>query len=412
MARDLRTPAIEGKAIAVIGVRRGGKTSYLQQKLQSAIAAGAAREQHLLLSLEDERLVGMTAGDLAWLLEEHKRRTTGVPGPRSIYLDEIQVVEGWALLLRRLLDTEETQIYVSGSSAKLLSREVSTSLRGRAMELLVHPFSFRESLRYREQEPTLEWRAMGASERVQRAAQLREYLRVGGFPEAQRAEPVDRIALLKGYVDVMVLRDVIERHNVSNPEALRRMQRALLAAPGGKFSVSKLHDAFRSQGLAVAKDTLHEYLAHLEDAFLVRLVSLHSSSERQRMVNPRKAYPIDPGLIVVYERGGQQNRGHALETVVLLELERRGYATSWVKVGDDLEVDFYAERAGSEPLLIQVSLDTSVEETWAREVRSLELAAAQYPEARALLLTLDPAPPFRPLPPRLEWMDVGEWVLG
>ena len=86
----------------------------------------------------------------------------------------------------------------------------------------------------------------------------------------------------------------------------------------------KFFDALKSQGLPVGKNTLHDYLAHLEDAFLVRTVSLHTASERQRMVNPRKAYPIDPGLISLYERAGRANLGHALETVVLLELERRG----------------------------------------------------------------------------------------
>ncbi len=87
----------------------------------------------------------------------------------------------------------------------------------------------------------------------------------------------------------------------------------------------------RSQGLAVGKDTLHHYLAHLEDAFLLRTVAMHSASERQRMVNPRKAYPVDPGLIALYERSGREHKGRALETVVLLELERRGYEVSYLR---------------------------------------------------------------------------------
>ncbi|MEP6620791.1 MAG: ATP-binding protein [bacterium] len=412
-ARDIRLPQVPDKAFAVIGVRRGGKTSFLHRHMGERIAAGDQPGTHLLVSLEDERLVDMTAEDLGWLLEEHRRVTPVVQeqGRRTVYLDEIQVVAGWETLVRRLLDARDTEVFVSGSSAKLLSSEVHTSLRGRSMEVLVHPFSFREALRHAGAEPTIEWMRMGPAERAIVDSALRRYLEVGGFPEVQHIERRDRMSVLKGYVDLMVLRDVIDRHHVSNPEALRRMQRHLLTNPGGAFSVSKFHGDLKSQGLHVGQDTLYTYLGHLEDAFLVRLLRMHSASERQRTLNPRKVYPIDTGLIPVYEWAGRENRGRSLETAVLLELERRGYDVDWVRVGGDFEVDFYAERAGDRPLLIQVSLDTTAATTWDREVRALTMAAEQYPEARPLLVTLDPTPPSRPLPLRLEWRAASQWLL-
>lgn len=146
---------------------------------------------------------------------------------------------------------------------------------------------------------------------------------MGGFPEAQRADAIDRADLLTSYVDTMVLRDVIERHSVSNVRALRWLQRHLLATPAGNVSVNKLYGDLRSQGVGVGKDTVHACVGHLEDAFLLRSITMHSSSERQRMSNPRKVYPVDPGLITIYERAGRTHRGRALETAVLLELERR-----------------------------------------------------------------------------------------
>ena len=412
-ARDLRLPAVPNKALAVTGVRRGGKTSFLCRRIAERVEAGDPRDTHLLVSLEDERLVGMTAEDLGWIIEEHRRLVPAVRegGRRTVYLDEVQVVPGWEAVVRRLLDGHDTDILVSGSSAKLLSSEVHTSLRGRSMEVLVHPFSFREALRHAGTEPGKPWKSLVPDARLALDAALRSYLVAGGFPEAQALEARDRIPLLKGYVDMMVLRDVIERHGVTNVEALRRLQRHLMANPGGPFSVSKFHRDLKSQGIAVGGDTLHDQLGYVEDAFLVRLVSMHTASERQRMRNPRKAYPIDPGLIPVYERAGRENRGRRLETVVLLELERRGYEMGWVRVGDNLEVDFYAEHAVIDPLLIQVSLDTSADDTWEREVRSLEAAAAEFPSARPLLVTLDPTPPARPLPAGLAWMSAVEWLL-
>ncbi len=411
--RDIRLPRIAGKAYAVVGVRRGGKTSFLRRRMAERIRQGQPRESQLLVALEDERLTGMTTADLGWLLEEHARQTSELvqQGPSSIYLDEVQVVPGWERLVRRLVDSGTADVFVSGSSAKLLSREVATSLRGRAMEVMVYPFSFRESLRHAGHEPTVAWERLGSPDRAAIDAALRRYMDEGGFPEAQRADRADRLALLKGYVDVMVLRDVIERHDVSNPHALRWLQRHLLSTPGGSFSVKKLYDVLRSQGVAVAKDTLHAYLDHLQDAFLVRTISMHSTSERQRMINPRKAYPIDPGLIPLYERTGREHRGRALETVVLLELERRGYDVDWVRTDAGFEVDFIAQKGGEDPLLVQVCLDSVADDTWEREVRALVDAARMYPAARPLLITLDPTPPGRALPSPLEWRAASGWLL-
>ena len=411
--RDVVLPAVPGKAFAVIGVRRGGKTSFLAQCRADRLAAGRPREAQLMISLEDERLAGLTVADLGWLLDEHGRQFPGLreSGGMTLYLDEVQTVPGWEGLVRRHMDRSRVELFVSGSSAKLLSREVATSLRGRAMEVLVHPFSFREALRHAGAEPKSPVERLRPAERAALDQELRRYLAEGGFPEAQGAAPRDRAALLAGYVDVVVLRDVIERHAVSNPLALRWIERQLLANPGGPFSVKKHYDTLRSQGVSVGKDTLHDYLAHLEDAFLVRTVAMHSASERQRMVNPRKAYPVDPGLIALFERSGRTHHGRALETALLLELERRGYEVAYVRTAQRHEVDFLAQRAGEAPLLIQACLESEGDETWARELRGLVAAAAAHPDARPFLVTLDAVPPSRPLPGALTWAPAARWLL-
>ena len=148
--RDVRLPGVKGKAVAVIGMRRTGKTTFLWQVLADRLAKGTAREGLLYFSFEDERLAGMAAGDLQLLVEEYYRLHPEWRGERKravLLLDEIQVVPGWETFARRLLDAERVELLLSGSSARLLSREVATSMRGRAMEALVHPFSFRECLR-------------------------------------------------------------------------------------------------------------------------------------------------------------------------------------------------------------------------------------------------------------------------
>ena len=411
--RDVRLPAIAGKVFAIIGVRRSGKTSFLAQCRADRIEQGRSPDGQLMLSLEDERLAGLTVADLNWMIEEHARQFPELRSTRgmTLFLDEIQNVTGWEGLLRRLADAGDVDLFVSGSSARLLSREVATSLRGRAMEVLVHPFGFREALRHKGREPAQRYERLKPAERGALDNDLRRYLAEGGFPEAQGAEPRDRAALLRGYVDVVVLRDIIERHNISNPLAMRWLERQLLANPGGAFSVNKHHDTLRSQGIPIGKDTLHAYLDHLEDAFLIRTIAMQSASERQRMVNPRKAYPIDPGLIALFERSGRTHAGRALETAVLLEFERRGWDVSYVRTSDDWEVDFLAHRAGEKPILAQVCLESEGDDTWDRELRALEAAATAYPDARPFLLTLDAAPPRRAMPAKLTWAPAARWLL-
>jgi len=153
--RDVHIPAIVNKAIAVVGMRRAGKTTFLWQILQERLRRGTQRDGLLYFGFEDERLAGMTVGDLGIIVEEYyKLHPEWRDGRRPVFfLDEIQTIPGWEVFARRLLETEKMDLFLSGSSARLLSREVATNMRGRALEALVHPFSFREYLRYFGREP-------------------------------------------------------------------------------------------------------------------------------------------------------------------------------------------------------------------------------------------------------------------
>lgn len=412
--RDVRLPGVKGKVMAVIGMRRSGKTTYLWQCLSDRLKAGVPRDALLYFNFEDERLAEMTIRELQLVVEEYFSLHPEHRDTRQVafFLDEIQVVPGWETFVRRLLDTERVELFLSGSSARLLSREVASSLRGRAMEVLIHPFSLREALRHDGAEPLAPWVDLPKATRSTLAKRFREYLSEGGFPESQGVAVRDRASLLRTYVDVAILRDVIERHDVTNPAALRWLQRHLLGNPAGSFSVQKFFDTLKSQGFPVGKNTLHEYLAHLEDAFLVRTVSLHTASERQRMVNPRKAYPIDPGLISLYERTGRANLGHALETAVILELERRGCETDYVRTREGYEVDFFARSPEGGAALIQVCTDVNDPAAYDREVRALAAAASEYRGASPLLLTFDTVPPRSPLPKSMRWQPAIAWLLG
>jgi uncharacterized protein len=411
--RDVRVPGVPRKVISVIGMRRTGKSTFLWQVLGDRLAQGVDREGLLYFSFDDERLGGMTVADLGLLLEEYYRLHPEWRDERrvTLFLDEIQLVAGWERFVRRILDSEKVDVFISGSSARLLSREVATSMRGRAMEALVHPFSFREFLRHIGREPDRPVDRLAKAARSALARDLGMYLVNGGFPEAVRADERDRADLLRGFVDVALLRDIIERHSVAQPQVVRWMTRHLLGNAAGMFSINKFWNDLKSLHVRVAKDTLHSYLSHLEDAFLVRTASIATESERRRMVNPRKVYPIDPGLIPLFDRSGRANLGHALETCVALELERRGAETSYVRTAGGYEVDFLAWYPGRATELIQVCAVVDRATTLEREFRALQAAAVEHPHASLHLVVLDP-PSNLEAPSGIRVHSAADWLLG
>lgn len=388
--RDAALPAIPGKVHAVIGMRRAGKTTYLRQ-LQSQWRASVEPARVVYLNFEDDRLAGLPLEQLGMLLEEYYRSYPEWRGREMVWwlLDEIQVVNGWERFVRRLMDTERIEVVVSGSSARMLSREVHTSLRGRGTETVIRPFSFREFLRHRGEEPEGKARALTSAKRSRVERFFGEYLAAGGFPEAQGLAAGLRVDLLQGYVDTVLFRDVVERRGVTQVAALRWLTRQCLKNPAGSFSVHRLHQDLKAQGLGVAKDALHAMVGHLEDAFLLRCVPLATESERRRNSNPRKIYPVDNGMIGAFDRTGRSNVGHALETVVLHELDRRQAEVGYVRTGTGHEVDFLARFHGGREELIQVCADTGPAETRERELRALEEALREHPRATPKLLVLN-----------------------
>jgi predicted AAA+ superfamily ATPase len=198
---------------------------------------------------------------------------------------------------------------------------------------------------------------------------------------------------------------------VSQVAALRWLVRQCLRNPAGSFSAHRLHRDLKAQGHGVAKDAVLALLGHLLDAFLLSAVPLATDSERKRNSNPRKLYPADPGFIGAFDISGRSNLGHALETVVLNELDRRGAEVGYVKTEDGLEVDFLARYRAAGQELIQACADVSHQPTLARELRALGAGAKEHPRAAQLLLTLDRDSASRVSEPGVQARPAYEWLL-
>lgn len=409
--RHVKLPWLPNKIDTVIGMRRSGKTWFLFQIISDLLSKGASKESFLYLNLEDERLLPMTVADLQKIPDVYYRRYPHFRDREcTFFFDEIQNITGWERFVRRLLDTENVHICLTGSSAKLLSREIATSLRGRSISTEIFPFSFREVLDHNKINIGDASR-QGSRKRALLENRLRSYLLEGGFPEVQGIDAEYRIRILQDYLDVVILRDLVERHKISNTIPLRYMIRHLLNATAGLFSVNKFYNDLKSQGIACGKNSLHEYLDHLSDAYLFFQVPIHTRSERVRMVNPRKIYTIDTGLVQACSRSIQKNWGHLLENFVFMELRRSYDSIEYYRTESGKEVDFLVTNRQGRRSLFQVAADLQSLATRERELKALDDAMQECGLRQATVITLNDEERLETESGRIQILPAWQWAL-
>ncbi len=396
--RSLPTPVsrtnlffeIKGKADVVIGMRRSGKTWFCFQKINQLLQKKISRNQILYLNFEDERLLGFTVGNFQEILDmyygkfpENKNKTC------YFFLDELQRIDQWEMFIRRLLDSENIQIFITGSSSKLLSTEIATSLRGRSLTTEIFPFSFQEFLRYHGLFTDKPGSFGSKTAAILRKA-VKEYSQNGGFPEVQNIDPNIKTEILQGYIDTVLLKDVIERHGVNNITAMKHLVRTLMSSSGKKFSTNKFYNTLKSMSVKCTKNNLYNYLDHLTDAFVFYRVPIHSRSEKSRMINPVKIYTIDTGLKNAMIFQNSSDFGPLLENMVFLHLRRNNYQIEYVNTRKGFETDFFARNPiTNEIKLIQVCWQLSEQKTFDREYRGLQSAMEEFSIPSGTIITWD-----------------------
>lgn len=409
--RGIQLPEIPGKIDTIIGMRRVGKTSLVYQAIQEKILMGIPKQRMLYINFDDERLLPLDAEQLHLITESYYRLYPEFKQEKCFFFfDEIQNVTGWERFIRRQLDTENIQLTLTGSSAKLLSKEIATQLRGRGITTEVFPYSFRESLIAADPNVELPLNP-GASARAFLANRMRSFLAKGGFPEIQNLSEDYRIRILQEYVDVVILRDIIERHHVTNVQALRALVRQILATPATLFSVNKFYNDLRTQGMSCTKNALYEYVDYLEDTFLIYPVPICSRSERIRRTNPKKMYVIDTGLINAFMHQPESDWGHLLENFVYIQLRRENLKIEYYRTNDGTEVDFITTTLRGEKNLYQVALNLNNEMTRQRELRALESAMQECKMSKGFLITLDQRETLKVKNGVIEIMPVWHWAL-
>ena len=369
--RDVRFPVAPNKVKVAIGMRRAGKTYVIYQHILKLLQEGVSKTALLYINFEDDRLRPLNQKKLAKLVEafyslypeNHDRKC-------YLFLDEIQYVEGWPLVIRRLHDSKNAEIFLTGSSAKLLSKEIATSLRGRSLSVEVWPYSFNEFLRAKK--VSIDRSLFGQKNQDKLTQLLNMYLYDGGFPETLSYSPEVRQQTLQEYLDVVIYRDIIERHKITNPSLIKYMILSMVHNVGKPFAVHKFYSDVKSQGYQIGKDILYEYAGYIEDAYLAFAVSIYNKSLRKSTTHPKKIYAIDPGMVRALTLDYENDLGRLFENLVFLDMKRLGYKVSYYTTSDGYEIDFLVQTARGQKKLFQVAWNMDDPKTAQREERALK----------------------------------------
>lgn len=364
-----------------VGVRRAGKSFVLYEKIQQLLHEGHGWDEMLYLTFEDERLVGFTYEDFNTILECHIEMT-GKDNP-MLFLDEIHNIDGWEKFARRMADSKRT-VWITGSNARMLSKEIMTTLGGRYIPIEVYPFSFKEFLRSRKI-PYDEETLMSTNGKSLFLREYAEYMRWGGLPESVQL-PVKRNYLSSVYQKIY-LGDICTRNRITNPNLLRLMVKKLAESVKQPLSYSRITKILSSVGGKITIPTTSSYLEFCEDAWLLLRLHNISATFAERETNS-KYYFVDNGLLSLVLVDPSTT---LLENIVALSLFRKyGNDKDNERVffyNQNVEVDFYVPE---DELAIQVSYSIEgFDTTESREAGALQKLPKVLSCKRRVIITYD-----------------------
>lgn len=373
VARDMSCIPVKGKAGIYIGVRRCGKSTYLFQMIDQLLSRSIPRQNILYLNFFDDRLYGLDRENLGLILEAYFSLYPEKKNTETIYcfFDEIQSACGWEPFIDRLLRTVDCEVYITGSSARMLSREIATQMRGRAISWEMFPFSFKEFLKAKNIDSK---GPLSTKKRLLIQKTFNEFWDNGGFPEVLNSDRLVRIKTHQEYFNAMLFCDLVERHDISHPRALMDLAHWLINNTASLYSINNLTGYLKSLGHKVPKSSVSDYLAWFEDAYILFTVRIFDSSVSRMNANPKKIYCIDHSMVTSVSSRILVNSGHLLENLVFTALRRTTSEIFYYRCKSGREVDFIAKRHKKPRMLVQVCESLADPKTRKRELTSLSEA--------------------------------------
>jgi predicted AAA+ superfamily ATPase len=356
---------IEYDEILVIkGIRRSGKSTLMINQIKNLIKNGVDKRDVLYINLEDPRFVNYLNLELLEKIKDVYLEYVVPTKKTYIFLDEIQNIPNFEKWLNKEYELKNSTLTISGSNSSMLSSEIATVLSGRYLSIDVMSLGFREFLEFKGLKIDSLLNLIDKKNRINR--EFEEYLKYGGFPKVLEYKEDDKKELLLSYKDSILLKDIVARYKLKNYNILNEISAFLLANSGIIQSVTKLKNSFK-----ISYDMASSYLEYLKNAFLIYEVKKFDYSLKKQNLNDKKYYSADLGLSNIFRVANLQNRGSDLESIVFLELVRRGYKVYYYKTSSDYECDFLIEVDGTIKTLLQVSKTLTDEKTLKRELKGL-----------------------------------------
>ena len=353
------------------GVRRCGKSTILKSYKDELISLGVKKEniiEQLYSSMEfneDFDYKNMHKELLSLIENADKNQKV------YLLLDEVQEVENWEKCVNSLFETQNVDIYVTGSNSKLLSSEISTYLTGRFVQIPVFTLSFSEFIDFKKHYfPT--------NTEISLEKYFEQYLKSGGFPFIAKTNhnQEENYQIIDGIYSTVVTRDISKRHNISNLEMFNRVVRFILENLGKNFSAKTIFDFFKSQQRSISIETIYNYLAWLEEAFIIYRCNRFDIQGKNVLKTQEKYYLSDIGFKYSQFGFSPKSIASVLENIVYLELRRRGF-TVYIGKFADKEIDFIATKQ-NEKLYVQVC--RTLPDDSDREIDNLKLIKDNYPK--------------------------------
>ena len=380
----------------LVGIRRAGKSYLLYQYIQQLIREGHSVEEMLFVNFEDERISDIRQDELHLILECYRELYAHKP---IIFLDEIQNVTGWEHFARRLAD-EKYRVLITGSNARMLSREIASTLGGRYLLKEVYPFNFSEYITYRGIELPKHWELSPVKADLVRL--MSEYLYCGGLAEC--FDMIDKRNWHQSLYDKILLSDIVIRNKIRNERSLKMLVRKLAESVMQPTSIKRLQNILQGDGNKITRETIADYLDHMHDAYLTFSIANYSDSLSER-ASIQKHYFYDNGILNLFI---VQPETKLLENLVAIQLYRK-FGDRLLYFNKGVEVDFYV---AEERMLIQVSYDISDATTRQREVDALQKTARFLRPEKCIIVTMNEEACVETADCRIDVIPIWKWLLN
>lgn len=385
--------------VGITGVRRSGKSTLMKQFIKKKISSGIDRTSFLYVNFEEPKFSGMLSPEFLQQIYDAYLEIIKPKEKTWIFLDEVQAIPKWERFVRGVHEKKEASIFVSGSTAKLLGKELGTLLTGRWVEMKTYPLDLREFLMFKQLK--VENKLDLLSQKIRIKQLLREYLEFGGFPLVALKE--EKGEILQRYFEDIVERDIAMRHKIRKTEKLKALARYYLTNFSSPMSYRRI-----ARFMGISLDTIERYSAYMAEAQLTFFVSKYSHSLKEQEVNPRTVYGIDAGLINITGFRFSDNIGKLYENAVFLSLLGRGKEVYYYK--NKGECDFLIKEGQRIVHAIQVSYQ--IQENKEREVNGLLEAMDAFKLKEGLIITEETEEEERIGSKKIAYMPLWKWLLN